>query len=266
MSGRLSLIVVAALVLAATLGAQVANDACANATPIAEGVLVNGSNVGASSGPDPVACSAGNDVWYALNASCNAQYIAATCAAGTSFDTVLSVWSGSSGCGALTLVACNDNNCAIPGLAQASRVTFTATAGALYYVSVGGKLGATGTFALQVAFNPVMTLAFFNLGPGTIGYQVTGPPGGAFYLAVALLPGAFPFGWFFGLDLPLFDIVAQVNAGPPFIGTFSPCGVATFGPVGGAPSGLTLYAVAIGFVPGSQTPTFASNPTTTTIP
>jgi hypothetical protein len=248
------------------LPAQAVNDTCATAIPVMEGVPVVGSNVGATTGPDPTGCNAGADVWYAFVASCTGQYVASTCFSATTFDTVVAVWSGTAGCGALTAVGCNDDNCAIGGPANTSRVNFTATAGNVYHVSVGGKLSLTGTFGLQVSLTPVMTLGFFDLGPGTIGYHVTGPPYGTYFMAVTLAPGAFPFGWFYGLDLPLFDILTQFNAGPPFVGSLSACGTATFGPVGGAPSGLTLWAVALGFAPGAQIPTLASNPTTATVP
>lgn len=245
---------------------QVPNDTCTGAIVISEGVPVIGSNVGATTGPDPVACNATNDVWYAIVLNCGTQYVASTCGAGTNFDTLLSVWNGAAGCGALTLVGCNDNNCPTPGPTFASRVTFTASAGGIYYVSVGGKLGGGGSFSLRVDLVPVMTLAFFYSGPGTIGYYVTGPPSGSFFTAVAMIPGAFPFGWFYGIDLPLADLVTEFNFGPPFVGSFSPCGLATMGPFGALPPGLTIYAVALGFSVGSTTPNFSSNPTVGTVP
>lgn len=262
---RHALLVAVSVVLVARALHGQANDTCATATPLTAGAAVVASSTGATTGPDPVGCNAGSDVWFTFVAGCSAQYTASTCATATTFDTVLAVWSGVAGCGALTPVGCNDNNCAIGGPFSASRVTFTAVAGTPYFVSVGGKLGATGTFSLLVSAAPTTTLTFSHLGPGTLGYQLTGPPNGAFFLGVTSSPGAFPFGWFYGLDMPLFDIVAQFNAGPPFVGAFSPCGIASFGPVGGAPSGLTLYAVAVTFLPGSSTPSAATNPATFTV-
>jgi hypothetical protein len=257
----------AACALAAgPLRAQGPADVCAGAIPIVEGIAVSGTTAGATSGPDPVACNATNDVWYSIVLACGAQYVATTCNAGTTFDTVVSVWNGTGGCAGLALVACNDNNCAVAGQAFASRVTFTANAGGLYYVSVGGKGTTTGPFTLRVDLVPVMTLAFFDLGPGTLGYHVTGPPLGTYFTAVSLTAGAFPFGWFYGIDLPLSDIVALYNAGPPFVGLLSVCGQATVGPFGGLPSGLTAYAVALGFAAGAPLPGYASNPATATVP
>jgi hypothetical protein len=155
----------------------------------------------------------------------------------------------------------------LAGLATTSRVTFTATAGSTYYVSVGGKLtGATGTFALRVEQVVVANLTFFSTGPGTLGYHVTGPPSGGYFIAATATPGAYPFGWFYGVDIPLPDILAEYNAGPPFIGPFSPCGLATTGPYFGLPSGFTVYAVALGFASGSFSPGWFSNPATGTVP
>jgi len=261
---RLPALFACAMIGAAALGQQ-SNDLCANAIAIVEGTPVAGSTVGATTGPNPVACNATNDVWYSIALSCGAQYVASTCNLGTSFDTVLSVWNGTGGCAAPALVACNDNNCILAGQTNASRVTFTANAGGVYYVSVGGKLTTTGAFTLRVDLVPVMTLNFFHAGPGTVGYHVSGPPLGTYFTAVSLTPGAFPFGWFYGIDLPLADIVAEYNAGPPFVGVLSLCGQDTVGPFGGLPSGLTVYAVSLGFAVGSQLPNFASNPATFTV-
>ena len=251
--------------VAASAPSQVANDGCGTAILIAEGVSVAGSNVGATTGPGPVACNGTNEVWYAIMLTCGAQYVASTCHAGTAFDTVLSVWNGAGGCAAPVLVACNDNNCGVAGQTFASRVTFTATAGGLYFVSVAGKLTTTGPFTLRVDLVPVMTLTFFDFGPGTLGYHVTGPPLGTYFTAATLSAGAFPFGWFYGIDLPLADIVSEYNAGPPFVGALSACGQTTVGPFA-LPSGLTVYAVALGFAAGAPFPGFASNPTTATVP
>jgi hypothetical protein len=258
-------IAIGLLVATASL-AQVVNDTCAGAILISEATAVAGSTVGATTGPNPVACSATNDVWYRFVPGCNGQYTVSTCNAGTAFDTVLAVWNGAGGCGSPVLIACNDNNCVLTGATQASRVTFTASAGGVHYVSVGGKLGVTGAFTLRVDLVPVMSLAFFNLGPGTLGYHVTGPPLGSFFTAATLVPGAFPFGWFYGVDVPLSEIVSQYNAGPPFVGVLSACGLATVGPAGGLPPGLTIYAVTLGFALGASFPTQASNPTVGVVP
>jgi hypothetical protein len=64
---------------------------------------------------------------------------------GSSYDTVLAVYTGSS-VGALTAVGCNDDT---PTSLQ-SRLTFSATAGTAYRIQVGGYNGATGIAMLNL--------------------------------------------------------------------------------------------------------------------
>src|SRR5438132_1231257 len=72
-----------------------------------------------------------------------------TCGAGTNFDTVLYLRSGS--CTSGSEVACNDDACAnSTGLFRASRLTPTVTAGQTYFIVVDGYGGAQGTFSLTV--------------------------------------------------------------------------------------------------------------------
>src|SRR5438552_17690136 len=72
-----------------------------------------------------------------------------TCGAGTSFDSVLYLRSGSCVSGAE--VGCNDDACVnANGQFRASRLTPTVTAGQTYFIVVDGYGGAQGTFSLTV--------------------------------------------------------------------------------------------------------------------
>src|SRR5438874_802557 len=74
-----------------------------------------------------------------------------TCGAGTIFDTVLYLRSGSCAGGPEVAAGCNDDACAnATGLNRASRLTPTVTAGQTYYIVVDGYGGAQGTFSLTV--------------------------------------------------------------------------------------------------------------------
>ncbi len=74
-----------------------------------------------------------------------------TCGAGTSFDTVLYLRSGSCASGPEVAAGCNDDACTnATGLNRASRLTPTVTAGQTYYIVVDGYGGAQGTFSLTV--------------------------------------------------------------------------------------------------------------------
>src|SRR5205823_6614086 len=74
-----------------------------------------------------------------------------TCGAGTTFDTVLYMRSGSCAGGLEVAAGCNDDACAnATGLDRASRLTPTVTAGQTYFIVVDGYNGAQGTFGLTV--------------------------------------------------------------------------------------------------------------------
>ncbi|HYC77170.1 MAG TPA: hypothetical protein VEI02_06030, partial [Planctomycetota bacterium] len=64
-------------------------------------------------------------------------------------------------------------------------------------------------------------------------------------MPVTLAPGAFPFGAFYGVDISLLDLFAQVGGGAPFFTTTDAKGVYEFGPIPGLPSGLTIYATVL---------------------
>ena len=67
--------------------------------------------------------------------------------AGSNFDTLLSVYTGSS-VSALTSVASNDDDWAA-GLTT-SKVTFAVTAGTVYQIAVDGYGGASGNISLHI--------------------------------------------------------------------------------------------------------------------
>jgi hypothetical protein len=127
-------------VLRADLLVPPANDACASAIFLADNVPVNGTNVSSTQDGSASCASSGGDVWYAYRPQTAATVNVSTC--GSSFDTVLSVFSGA--CGALTEVACNDDNCGLQ-----SSLNFSAAAGQTYLIRVGGYNGRTGAFVVR---------------------------------------------------------------------------------------------------------------------
>src|ERR1700752_578336 len=116
------------------------NDNFANAQPIlgASGV-VSGSNVEATKEPlDPnhAGRTASRTVWFRWQAPSNGSFVFTTY--GTSFSTVLAVYTGNSLPG--TLVKENDIEdfaCSFFGLPGSSRVAFTAVGGVVYHIVVG---------------------------------------------------------------------------------------------------------------------------------
>jgi hypothetical protein len=142
-------IVSVAASLPAAAFAQPPNDNFANAQILSgTSATATGSNAGATmepGEPDHEGLSGGTSVWYVWTAPTTNRVIVSTC--GSSFDTLLAVYTGDS-VGALTTVASNDDACNTQ-----SRVTFAATAGTTYRIAVDGLPGETGSIAL--ALGPV---------------------------------------------------------------------------------------------------------------
>ncbi len=88
----------------------------------------------------------GASVWYSWTAAADGRISLDT--AGSNFDTLLAVYSGST-LGALTAVASNDD---VPGgHGVTSALTFAAVAGTTYAIAIDGYNGATGQFTLNLA-------------------------------------------------------------------------------------------------------------------
>ena len=141
-----------ALASAAPSGLLAPNDDCATAAPVFDGLNAGLSNVGSTtSGGVPAACVGINsDVWFSYTASCTGTAVFTTCpaGAGTLADTVVQVFDGTGGCGALVSVGCNDDSCGLR-----SSVSVPVTSGTLYYVRIGdfgATSPATGTFDLTI--------------------------------------------------------------------------------------------------------------------
>jgi hypothetical protein len=117
-----------------------------------------------------------------------------------------------------------------------------------------------------VSSGGAFTLTFSSpLGAGSIQMDIANGPGSGGYLAaITLNAGAYPSGWFFGVDIPIAELGAEINLGFPFVGPLDGAGNITVGPFTGLPA-ITLYGVALGF-PAGTTPTVNTPPTTHSIP
>jgi hypothetical protein len=261
-------VITAISILTVSATAQGLNDSCAVAAYVTFGVATPGTNVGATSGPDPMALcgTMGNDVWYVFAPLCSGVVTATTCNTGTTFDTVIAAWDGTNGCGSsLVPLGCNDDSCLTSSLS--STYSFSVTSGAIYYVSVGGYNGAVGSFVFSLALGGGgVNLSFSTLGPATLGFTVTGEPAAQYLTVVSLNQGAYPNGWFFGIDVLPFELQLMLGWGWPVSGALDSCGSFSFGPVGGVPPGLSVYAVAFQFGSGSSVPTAFSTPATLIVP
>jgi hypothetical protein len=123
------------------------NDNFANRTVLTgTNVTVSGSNVNATREPgEPFhwASTGGKSVWWTWQAPKSGTVTIST--AGSSFDTILAVYTGNS-VGALTLIQNNDDF----GGKTTSQVSFSATSGIVYQIAVDGSGAASGSILLLV--------------------------------------------------------------------------------------------------------------------
>ena len=123
----------------------VASDDCANAALITagsyqgctEGLTAQIQN---SCGPN---APSGPDAWFSYTPTCTGPVTIDT--NGSSFDTVLSVYTSCPGQGGLN-VACDDDS----GVGYASQLTFQATAGVNYKIRLAGYNQQAGAFVLEL--------------------------------------------------------------------------------------------------------------------
>ncbi|HJR44802.1 MAG TPA: calcium-binding protein [Actinomycetota bacterium] len=94
---------------------------------------------------EPKDCAMGKAVWYRVTTTLEQRMQAET--AGSSFDTVLAVYSGSPD--ALDLVACNDDSMTLTSI-----VRWDVTPGSTYYIAAGGYKGASGELAIELESIP----------------------------------------------------------------------------------------------------------------
>ncbi len=131
-----------------------ANDAFASAEVITgNSISRTGTNVLASkesSEPNHASNVGGASVWWKWTAPSTG--LASVSTIGSSFDTVLGVYTGNA-VNALTAVASDDNS----GPANTSKLTFNATAGTVYSIAVDGAGGAAGNVTLNVGYTYTTT-------------------------------------------------------------------------------------------------------------
>jgi hypothetical protein len=136
---------------------NIANNLCASAVPVCDGVAVGGTTAGATAEGVAVSCGSSTttpDVWFTYVPAVNATGARFnTC--GSAYDTVLSVYTGT--CGGLTQMsgACNDdsynggnNDCGTNNLGSGFNANLTA--GVMYFIRVSGYNGNTGTYTFKV--------------------------------------------------------------------------------------------------------------------
>ncbi|MBI2703859.1 MAG: S8 family serine peptidase [Actinobacteria bacterium] len=135
-----------------------------------DGSATSGSNASATKEtgePNHAGRTGGRSVWWRFTPA--TDYSATLSTAGSSFDTILAVYTGPN-VASLTEVASNDDE---PNLLT-SRVTFEATAGTTYFIAVDGYGAASG--AITLTANLSEALRFRSLSPARIQDSRPGGP------------------------------------------------------------------------------------------
>lgn len=136
-----------------------------------DGVPVNavGSNVGASREqvePWHYGSTGTASVWWRWTAPANGTHTFST--AGSSFDTILAVYTGNS-LSSLSRIASDDDS----GGGRASQVTFNAVAGTTYHIAVDGYGSGTGNILLSLTQSLLPIVSSFSPSSGRPGTAVT---------------------------------------------------------------------------------------------
>ena len=127
------------------IGGPPSNDTCATASPLAFGATgVSGNNnLATTESADNNCGPIGTDVWYSVTTAAGGTLSVNT--AGSALDTVLEVYGSCGG----ALLACNDDVANPTDLTSAVAVPVAA---GTYFIRVGGKNGATGTYPVRASF------------------------------------------------------------------------------------------------------------------
>lgn len=139
-----------------------ANDMFANRLVVTgTNFSVSGSNVGATleaGEPEHAGDSGGASAWWSWTAPRSEPTTITT--SGSSFDTLLSVYTGTS-ISNLTTIAENDDDPEAGDLT--SKVVFTAAANQTYQIAVDGYSGASGSIRLNISLTPPQPAAAWHL-------------------------------------------------------------------------------------------------------
>lgn len=152
-----------------------ANDACSGAIVIAVNNFTNAqSTTNATTGSDPsptcVGGAFGKGVWYAFTPVVSGTLITDTL--GSSFDTVLGIYSGS--CGALTQIGCDDDSGS--GVGGSSLVANSVTGGTTYLIQAGGWGAASGDLIFHLSFSTTnLYLQPIGLSNCVLNLSINGP-------------------------------------------------------------------------------------------
>jgi hypothetical protein len=121
-------------------------------------------------------------------------------------------------------------------------------AGTTYYLRIGADASNAGygSSVVNISYKFSMDVGS-DPSTGTVHLKdVFGTPGVTVLNVVTMSQGAFPNGWLYGVDIPYWELIAEILTGPPFLVTLDGSGEYSFTSGGAAfLAGVTLYCVGI---------------------
>ena len=152
-------------------------------------------------------------------------------------------------------------------------VPYNMSTGGNYVLAPGGPIGGlsllpggtawVGFTAATGGASEIYDILSWSYEPGillSLGYDpqtfvislqdVGGDPGDFCFNAITLNGGAFPNGWWYGIDIGVIEMAQEFNLGAPFLTAFDANGQYSFLLPGVPPLGVTFYAVALAITPG----------------
>jgi len=129
------------------------NDACADAQSIGNGAYSFNTSAANTDGPDEAAqCNSGplpigSDIWFCYTPPCAGTATVSLC--GSSYDTMLAVYSGCTCPTAPSAMSCDDDTCGLR-----SEISFKVAACDQYLIRVGGYEGEQGAGLLAASCQP----------------------------------------------------------------------------------------------------------------
>jgi hypothetical protein len=128
---------------------------------------------------------------------------------------------------------------------------FNAVAGTLYYIRIGTTGTSTSIGWINLEYEFSLSITKTPVGPGLASLtlaDVAGNPNELVVNALTLVPGAYPNGWFYGVDVPVFELLNYGALGAPFFMVLDGSGAASYVvPLVPDPLGFNLYGVAVSF-------------------
>ena len=240
---------VSALNFDVTFTAFPANDECAGALPLITGLNAGLSNAGATTSVGASSCTAQfNDVWYAWTAPISATIKISGC--GSSSDPVFTLYGS---CGGVEL-ACDDDDLLNLGPCATTQtlmpyIQIAVTAGTTYFLRVGNNTAVDMSFSVNLEYQFSLVLSYDPMAFAVTIADVAGNPGDLALNVITLNQGAYPNGYFYGVDIPIFELTGLLYSGAPFFVLLDGTGSYSLTIGGIPPLGLTFYAVGVDYTP-----------------